>query len=330
MSRWLHKIELSTQAGLKGDALRAAQRTANTLLGPVRASARAYTTFLNQLRFETFVRMKNALVGRTGKPTIDQLKVIANAVNTATGRGDFGKFEASAENLSTVFFSPRFVRSRFGLLGGEPLWMKGSDAHTRAIVGKMYAEYLAGVAAFYALGMAAGGEVETDPRSSDFGKLRFGDVRIDPLVGLSQITVFSTRMLTGETKTTDGEIAPLRKHIRPLNLFRNEPDTEGPGYGKRDAAKVAEFFLRSKLAPIPGSIGNILTGKDVANREVTLASEAKQLATPLSVKTVMENMQAEGVPAKIALTILSLLGMRSNVYGNVIDEATWNKALAEK
>jgi hypothetical protein len=260
----------------------------------VKQSQRAYTVGLNWLRFEMFKKMTRGL-SRTGESTPAEMKAIAKFINIATGRGTFGASSGLA-TLNTFLFAPRYFASRIQMMLGVPLW-RGSW-RTRTMVLKEYGRFLAGVAVVYALGMAAGGQVEKDPRSSDFGKVRFGDSRIDPLTGLAQITTFASRMTTGETKNAHGEVKPLRGDVR---------------FGQQDMSDVIKNFLRSKLAPVPALAWNILAGKDVVGQPVTPGRVAFNFL-PISGQDMIQAMQAEGVPIGLALGILSMLGMGVQNY----------------
>src|SRR3972149_11707521 len=85
--------------------------------------------------------------------------------------------------MNSVFFAPRSCSSRFQLLVGQPA-LRGT-ARTRIMVAKEYGRFLGGLAVFYVLGTAAGGGIETDPRSTDFGEIKFGNTRLDPMSGFS-------------------------------------------------------------------------------------------------------------------------------------------------
>ncbi len=73
-------------------------------------------------------------------------------------------------------------------------------------------------------------------------------------------------------------------------------------------------FLRSKLAPVPGSVVNVLAGKDVVGKPVTLTSEAKRSLTPLAMSDILKTMEEQGVPRGTALSILSMFGMGLQTY----------------
>lgn len=263
----------------------------------VAGSQRAYTAFLNRLRMDSFDAMVGNL-SRGATPTPAEMKAVAHYINVATGRGGPAGVSNALTALNTVFFSPRLVASRFQLLAGTPMY--GGTARTRVLVAKEYARFLTGLGVIYGLASLAGADLEADPRSSDFGKLRFGNTRLDPMTGLSQVTVVSSRALSGE-KSKDGKITPLRG--------------EGTRFGE-DTSTVLGRFLRSKLAPVPSAGWDIAAGRDVIGQKVTLGGEAVGLVTPLAVRDIYKAMVDQGVPRGAALGLLSLFGMSLQVHDN--------------
>ena len=265
----------------------------------VAASQRAYVTFLNRLRVDSFDAMVASL-GKSGKVTLVEAKAIANFVNVATGRGAASARANAMIGLNTVFFAPRLVLSRFQLLTGQP-FVRGS-ARTRTLVAQEYGKFLTGLAVVYTLGQLAGADVEFDPRSSDFGKMKFGNARVDPLTGLSQITVLTSRLASGETKSLrTGQVKELR--------------TEGPKrFGAAGTEDVLARFLRSKLSPVVGAGVNILAGENVVGEQVTIESTITDLTTPLAMRDIYETMLDQGVTKGVALGMLSLLGMSLQTF----------------
>lgn len=281
--------------------------------GLVRGSERAFKGFLNKLRADSFDSMTASLSKDGKNPTHEEMKAIANYVNVATGRGKIGKTNIAAAGLSKVFFAPRLVASRFNLLAGQPLY--GGTRATRSLVLNEYARYLTGVGVVASLGYMFHDPndkqpfLETDPRSANFGKMKFGNTYVDLMSGLGQATTFTARELSGENKNQKGEIAPLRSGLKPLNLVRKKPDESAPKYGGLTGADVASNFARTKLAPIPGAAMDLVTGKNVIGQPITLGGEAANLIAPMSLQNIQSVMQEHGVPGGTALTLLDLLGM---------------------
>lgn len=273
MGRWLHKIPL------------------------VENFARSYSIFLNRLRADSFDAMA-ATLGINGEVTQKEAEAIARFVNEATGRGGLGSWDKAAVGLNTVFFAPRYTTSRFQLLVGHPLW--GGTGRTRRLIAKEYAKTIIGMGAVYALGMLAGGDIETDPRSPDFGKIKFGNTRIDPMFGLLQSTVLISRLVSGKTKRGSGQVVPIRGDKVP--------------YGGTTTFDVMANFLRTKLSPTIGIPVDIITGKDVVGQPVTPQGLAAKTLTPITYGDIYDAMKEQGAPAGAALGLLSVFGMGLQTY----------------
>lgn len=297
--------------GLNPQEEKFVSRIAGKLPG-VKQSERAYVTFLNKLRADSYDAMVRTLA-KNGEATAEEGAAIANFINVATGRGKLdGKWQKSADAMNTIFFAPRYITSRFQLLTGQPFtggFKNAAEAalgkaslpgsvRTRKMIAQEYAKYLIGMGVVYSLGAAAGGYLEADPRSSDFGKIKFGETRLDPTSGLSAATVFLSRLASGSTKTAKGEIQPLR----------------GEG-STQNAAGVMGRFVWSKLAPIPSAVVNTITGENLVGQKTGLLREAARLFIPIGIPDIYDAMQEQGVPKGTATSLLSLAGMGMNTYG---------------
>jgi hypothetical protein len=116
-----------------------------------------------------------------------------------------------------------------------------------------YAKVLIAAGTIYTLATAAGAKIETDPHSSDFGKVRFGKTRVDLLMGLAQNTVLISRVWSGYEKSLKGDIRWNRGDKHKL-VTRN---TWG----------VITDFLRSKLSPAIGLSIDLTQGEDVTGKK---------------------------------------------------------------
>lgn len=305
-SRWLSKLPWWTGAGL------------------VRGSGRAYVSFLNKLRADSFDALA-ATLARGTTLTDAEGKAIANYINVATGRGKALGGENAAQALNTVFFAPRLVASRFQLLAAQPLY--GGTARTRKLIVQEYARFAIGASAVIALAafaLGAGSDddekplIGLDPRSSDFLKIRVGDTYIDPMAGLAQVSTFLAREATGETVTGAGKVKPLRTDYTLTDLRRalgaaipphKMAKDGGLPFGAGNAADVLGRFLRTKLAPVPGAIVNTLAGSDVIGNTITPAESAQQMVTPMTFQNIADIMEEHGIPKGTAIEVLGLLGM---------------------
>ena len=278
----------------------------------VAGSQRAYITFLNKLRADTFDALHDSLASRGGA-TAEELKAIANYVNVATGRGNLAKSAAASEFLSTVFFSPRLVASRFQLITNALMGFRQGGAtstRVRLLVAREYAKYLMGLATVYGLGSLAGATIDTNAKSSDFGKLKFGNTRVDPMSGLAQTSVLLSRIITGEKTNLKGKTNPIVGKVP---------------YGKETLPDVLATFLRTKLSPLVSTAIDWRQGQNVVGEPVSAGTLLPHLTeggipvpgtllTPLSFRDILEVMEEQGVPRGTAIGILSLFGMGVQNY----------------
>lgn len=297
--------KLSGYLGDKGSIVKFGSSPLRWLSHGVEASERTYVTFLNRMRADVFDSMTANLARNGTDLTLDEAKVIANYVNVATGRGGLGKFEAAALPLATVFFSPRYMVSRFQLLGLQPMWR--GTLRTRVAVAKEYARYAVGAALFYVtagLALKASDKkfsLTFDPTSADFGKIVIGNTRLDPLGGLAQTMVllgrtwygFSTNAATKEKTYLTGDKVP---------------------FGKGNLYDTWTKFARQKFSPWLGAAWDYGTGENVVGEKVKASDIPANLLTPLSLRDVYRVMRDQGVPAGTAMSILSIFGMGMQSY----------------
>jgi hypothetical protein len=280
----------------------------------IAGSERAFVTFLNLQRLNVFKLLANSWCD--GKPTDRQAKDIARLVNDGTGRtniSDSSKMAKSFVAANEVFFAPRYLLSRFRLAIGAPIWQAQGIKMKARIAGE-YARMLTGLGTIYALGSAAGAEIEHDVRSSDFGKMKFGNTRVDPLMGLSQVVVLMGRVVDGHTKKLTGDVIPIRGDDVP--------------YGSPNTANVIFNFMRSKLSPIIGTAIDVAAGEDVTGQKVTLYDVPDKLLIPLPVVDVYEAMKEQGVPGGSALGILGIAGMGMQTFDPENKEVGQTKPIA--
>jgi len=281
------------------------------LVPGVAVSSRLYTMILNKLRADLFDSMVQNL-GRGGKVTMDEAKVIASFVNVATGRADLKMFNRAAATLNMVFFAPRYVASRFQYLA-MPFYLpftKGSWRVKRAIY-QEYGRTAAGIGTALGLFALLGQllyddddddrpQIETDARSSDFLKVRIGETRLDFMAGLSQVIVLSSRLTVGQSKSS------VTGKIRNF----------GEGYKPETRMSALARFGRTKFAPVPGAIATVADDwTNIVGQKETTWSLAGSMVSPLSMKDVVTTMRAQGLPKGTAMSLLSILGVGMSTYG---------------
>ena len=285
---------------------------------------RAAIAFFNTVRADMFDAGYETLGASRGEMTKEEQEIWGNYIDVMTGRGKLRlgnrlDLEPAALFFNRTFFSARYVASRFQMLTGQPLWHKAGSGSlaVRKMIAMEYLRFGVGLLSVLSLGALVGADIEKDPRSTDFGKLKFGTRRLDPLMGFGQTLTYLSRLLTGTTKTGRGDIRPLR----PANVFFYDGKFYQKGgvkmpYGGQDVEKVFTRFLRSKLSPQVGLAWTMFTGRDWKGDEVDLINSVSQMGYPMAYGDLWDVWHEEGVPTNVALSVLVLLGMGMQTYDN--------------
>jgi hypothetical protein len=222
----------------------------------VRAADRAYVGFLNTVRADTFENMVNEFQRAGLNPMQDPklLRYTADFIATATGRATLGNFEAAAETLNKYSFSVRFAKSRLDMGVFAPVRWYDAPPAIKKEVGKSLLSQAMYTATFTTIAGAAGAETIWDLTSSDFGKTKVGNTRIDTMAGLQQPLVATVRILSKlSTSPTTGKTTVL-----------------GEGYRPETGVDVAANFTRSKLSPWTGLLyDGILKGKTIPGKDIS-------------------------------------------------------------
>ena len=265
----------------------------NTAGGVARGFERATNTYLNTIRAETFDHMADAIAGK-GKPlSKQQAEMIGSALNVLSGRGEMGRFANAVEDLNTMFLAPRFAVAQIQTVIGQPMWKplaKGEYKVAREIA-KTYLRGMAGLAALQGFISMFADEVETDPRSSQFGAAKFGESTINVIPQMKLLSL-AYRLTVGEKKS------PLHGGIIPL---RGEN-------ARRDIGDELASYVRGKLSPVVGGAYSLWKGKDIAGKDATLAKELSRMIIPITGKDITDVAQSDGVPTALALAIPAFFG----------------------
>jgi hypothetical protein len=236
----------------------------------IKQSERAYTTFLDTIRIEAFEKFKNA-IDRAGLSAVEagrELNAYAKQINYMTGRGTFGKryenSEVAKSILNTALFSPRFLASRFNVLSAVTAPPRARKEALKDIIAA--ATVLTSTLTLYKL---SGGDVEADPRSQDFGKIK---------------------LLDGKTRYDLGA-----GYLQDIRVVANTIDDLATEKHKASAVlKTVGRFGRNKLAPIPGVGINALEGENAVREPFSAGQAARDLLAPLTPLELYQGYQREG------------------------------------
>lgn len=265
----------------------------------IHMSERAYNGFLNRVRFDTFKMMVNKSVdlGLDVNAHPEAVKAIAHYVNVVTGRGSLGSFEAAAQTLSTVLFSPRLLSARIESVVNPMLYINlPKGARMEAM--KDWIRFGSMITAATSLAsFGLGAKVDTNPTSSDFMKIRIGNTRHDLFGGWQQLAVLASRIATNSRTSSHGETTKLGSNP-------TTPDFVG----------TVANFIRGKLSPAAGYVVDAREGKDITGQPFQVGKNTMDLFIPMLIDDLAKNIGMYGPAGGAAQSADALFGVRQQTY----------------
>lgn len=243
----------------------------------VRASSRAFTGYLNFVRFSRFSELLTAArnAGEDIRPGTQSVRDLATVVNNFTGRGALGKGDEYAQvspALNAMFFSPRKISATIQMFNPYEYARLTPTARMGAM--RQLTGTLIATGSVLALARAVGATVNWDPRSSDFAKVQIGGEKLDMTGGNSSYVRLWGRILSGQEITSRGKLIDL-----------------GQGYKPTTRADLVLQFTRGKLSPVASALADALYGKDPVGRPFSIEQEAQDKLLPITVNDYIHYAQ---------------------------------------
>lgn len=311
-------------------------------------AAVTYSNYIKMVKFEQGVReLQKDLKDPIND--IEDYKKVANYINVFSGRASLGKAEFISKDAALIFFSLRNAYSQFQQLNpfyylvtlGDARQFKeiksGKDLkNIRPTVAQKMAvkSFMTSVIAitgfklsFLAIANAGADDeedkwkLESDPRSSDFGKLKKGNTTFDMWHGLNGLFVLYSRIFLQQTKSTkSGEIKDL-----------------GKGFGTPTTSELLTRYVTNKFAPTAGymwRLGNTHEEIDTDGKKYRVdqygnvygEKEMLDLFIPIYYGSVYEIAKEDPDTYQAFLTSLGILGMS---VGTDPDGEKFKKAASE-
>ncbi len=266
----------------------------------INGSNYAYTGLGNGLRSGEFYAQL-AAARYAGREIDDGLiQGLAKVISNSTGRGNLGRFERIAGELSTGLFAPRLIASRVNMIDPRYYINLPPQARQEAV------RQLLGLSAFGVgvLEMAnlAGLNVGTNPKSADFGKIRVGDTRIDILGGFSQYIRFGAQFITGEK----------------INSTTGAQTEAGKGFAGSRFDILTNFF-ENKTAPAPSLVIALAKGEDISGNSIYnpkgIGQQVMQRFVPLLYQDMADLFTHPDSANKVLAGVLGASGAGIQTYG---------------
>ncbi|MEN6463318.1 MAG: hypothetical protein ABFC94_18360, partial [Syntrophomonas sp.] len=154
----------------------------------------------------------------------------------------------------------------------------------------------------YLYAMARGGKVNTNPDSNGFLDVEYGDGKsMNFTGGFSRYFSLLFQLIEGGKRDKSG-------------VF-NEYENKGTD---RLAEVVA--FARGKAPPLTASTLNVLAGKNMANQQTDVATEAAKYKMPLAMGQIAAQIDKDGYSALFKEGLLTFVGFNSKDQRDYIDQ----------
>jgi hypothetical protein len=254
------------------------------LIPGVKWSNRTFTTMSNQLRINVFddVARNWERAGMSWAANPEEYTRLAAFLNHATGRGTIPtKYAGITPELNAFFFSPRYQISRPQVVYDAFISLK-LPAARKVIVGDLVKFVGTGSATLWLLNEVPGVEVEVDPRSSDFGKVKYKNTRYDFWAGNAQIARLVAQVSSGQTKANE--------KLHDINK-----------------KEVIERYIRTKLSPPAGLVWDVLEGQTFMGDEMTLeptflARDIPSRVVPMVMQDIYDAVRFQGMDGILPIT----------------------------
>ena len=232
------------------------------------------------------------------------IKAIATFIMHASGRGGLGKARAFGRELSILEFAPRWMiaypQMIFDVTNPKISW------RVRQEMIKDLAKYVSVGTAIMILVALAGGRVETDPKSSNFGQIQIANTRINLFAPFTGPIRYAAQAIKGEVTNVDTGV---------------ESRKSGP--------ETAWKFFRSKLAPTPSLAIDLAGGfvrgnqpEDINGRPYEATplggfNQAYRHTAPLFIQDVVDQARM-GTSRTRPLIGASFFGLPANTYSALV------------
>jgi len=278
---------------------------------------------LNFFRMAVYSKIRTEQVKAGKKVSIAERKQLAHRINDLTGRSHIRRTAATRTltPLLNALFSPRFTISRF-----KPIVTLPADLIKSLKDGKLRAEAKLGLTSLISL-MTTNFlimlllklfddkdkiKIETDLQSSDGGKVKIGDTRLDLWSGYLQPAQLLVRLATGKRKTGAGEIIKAdrgqlfedfgRSKLNPLLSL------------VIDAYTGRTFYGGKFLGPPKGKPGEIMTEMEVPSWVQGVSKEVWNRMVPLVIQDTADALMDAGVPMAVTAGTFSFFGGGAQTY----------------
>lgn len=239
-----------------------------------------------------------------------QARSLGVLVNSLTGRGDLGAFEKVGKQVNNIFFSPKFMKSNFDFLSAHLADDMSSFAKKQAAIN--LGKVVIGTALIFGMAKAVDPNgVELDPRSADFGKLKFGDTRIDVTGGMGSIVTLAARVLPLLGSFVDPDVKGYTKSTTSGKLVQ----INSGKFGAENGLDVINDWIDNRTSPVLSVFEDLFKGEDSNFQTPTPVGELKNFAEPFVAQNIEQSLADPKSANWLLGELADGLGFSENTYG---------------
>lgn len=275
-----------------------------------KASQSAYNGGALRLRADLADRYI-ALAEKNGINTLDpeQAKGIGQLVSSLTGRGSLGRLEPASEQINVMFFSAKFLKSKFDIVTAHQFDSKATAFSKKEAAKNLFNITMTVAAVMTLASMLSPDDVEKDPRATNFGRIRIFGKWTDITGGLAAIVTLAMRMIP---------TPPPKGH-----------EEDGWGWWFKSASGnwsklgaeeqrnawdgVLIPFFEGKLSPAFNVMSQLFKG-DFYGEPLTPSKAVKELFTPLPLDNALTLLRDPDASFVLGSILLDALGFSTSVY----------------
>jgi hypothetical protein len=269
------------EAGTENTQEQFVGKLAKKVLPFIKPAERGWNAAANELRMGLAFHTINRLRGEG--LTMQQWKELGSAINQLTGHGDLKSFKKLAPILNLTLFSSRYYIANAKLaLSPFKLVTQGKAAvpALKMIAGTLVADMAFAMGILYLISLIKGVEVELDPKSTDFGKIKVGDTRFEFFGNSHRVARLVTQLISGERKTGEGTFTEVER------------------------TEIISRYIQSKLSPISGFTVDVLRGEDYLGQPLSgstddILNQIFNRTAPLFIQDMVDYIHYNGLDAPV-------------------------------
>ena len=230
---------------------------------------------------------------------------VGKLINSLTARGQWGK-RGEPAIVRVILWAPKMLKANLDVLTAHGAGAGLETSFARQQAGLNLIKIIGSTAVLMLAAAAMGADVEDDPRSTDFGKIKVGDTRFDITGGAASLITLAVRMASNSYKSAStGLIHEYGTKYAQKNRFYSFID-----------------FLTNKTSPPARMIVDYFKGTLWNGEPFTWQKSLYQAFTPISIQNALK-LKDNASADRIAGVIADVVGINTQSF--TASEKTWDE-----